>query len=110
MEILLGHRNKFTTSDVVVVPHHGSRTSSRMALVDATRPDIAIVAAGYGNRWGFPKEEVVGRWESVGAEVVNTATSGAISQQMCARGGAGPAIEERRRARPYWREVARERP
>ena len=37
VEILLGHRNKFTTSDVVVVPHHGSRTSSRMALVDATR-------------------------------------------------------------------------
>jgi competence protein ComEC len=110
VEILLAHRNRFRSSDVVVVPHHGSRTSSRMALVDATRPDVAIVAAGYGNRWGFPKEDVVSRWESVGAEVVNTATSGAVSQRMCARGGAGPVMRERRRAPRYWRDVAPERP
>src|SRR5690606_15201082 len=39
--------------DIVTVPHHGSRTSSGDAFVNALRPSVAIVSAGYGNRWGF---------------------------------------------------------
>ena len=104
VEILLAHRERFSKSDVVVVPHHGSRTSSRQALVDAARPDLAIVAAGYGNRWGFPKEDIVRRWEAAGAEVVNTAMAGAVSQQVCAAEGGGPVARERIRAVRYWRE------
>ena len=108
VEILLAHRKKFSASNVVVVPHHGSRTSSRMALVEATRPETAIVAAGYGNRWGFPKEDVLDRWKSVGANVENTATSGAISQQICADDGVGPIARERHRTLRYWQDGFRE--
>jgi competence protein ComEC len=105
VEILLGYREKFSESEVVVVPHHGSRTSSRATLVDPTRPSLAIVAAGYGNRWGFPKRDVVNRWEAAGAAVVNTATSGAVSQQICAGRDSGPVFRERIRAPRYWRDV-----
>jgi len=105
VEILLGYREKFSESEVVVVPHHGSRTSSRATLVDPTRPSLAIVAAGYGNRWGFPKRDVVNRWEAAGATVVNTATSGAVSQQICAGRDSGPVFRERIRAPRYWRDV-----
>jgi competence protein ComEC len=64
--------------DVLIVPHHGSRTSSTPALVAATRPRWALVAAGYRNRWGFPKPDVVKRWREAGAEVLVGSTTGAI--------------------------------
>ena len=49
-------------SDVVVVPHHGSGTSSSLPLVTAIAPDYAVVSAGHRNHWGFPKPQVVERW------------------------------------------------
>lgn len=69
--------------DAVVVPHHGSGTSSSPPFVRTLSPSVAIVAAGFGNRWGFPKQDVVERWKAAGAEVLVTATSGAISVGMC---------------------------
>jgi competence protein ComEC len=82
-------------ADVVVVPHHGSRTSSTAAFVRSLSPSLAIVSAGFENRWGFPKAEVVARWESSGAKVLNTATSGAIAIRMCTRSGIVSVTEHR---------------
>ncbi len=65
-------------ADIVVVPHHGSRTSSSAAFVAATRPRWAVVSAGHRNRWGFPASAIVERWRASGAEVVLTSHSGAI--------------------------------
>jgi len=64
--------------DVLTVPHHGSRTSSTQSFVDATQPRWALVPSGHRNRWGFPKPDVVARWEDAGASVVVGPTSGAI--------------------------------
>jgi len=43
-------------ADIVIVPHHGSRTSSSPDLVAATSPRYALISAGFGNRFGFPKQ------------------------------------------------------
>ena len=91
--------------DIVTVPHHGSRTSSGDAFVNALRPSVAIVSAGYGNRWGFPKEDVVMRWQEAGARVLNTAVSGAIHYRVCAEGGVQLQSEQRSRSRRYWHEA-----
>jgi len=88
--------------DIVVVPHHGSRTSSTQVLTQASRPNFAIVSAGYGNRWGFPKQDVLDRWHAVGASTLNTATSGAI--EITVRGDGVKATEYRQTHRAYWRE------
>jgi competence protein ComEC len=64
--------------DLLTVPHHGSRTSSTYDFVAATRPRWALVPSGHRNRWGFPKPDVVERWEDVGAEVIVGSASGAI--------------------------------
>lgn len=69
-------------SDVLLVPHHGSRTSSTPAFVAATRPRWALVPAGHRNRWGFPKADVVERWEAAGAQVLVGSTSGAIQFEL----------------------------
>ena len=91
--------------DIVVVPHHGSRTSSGRAFVEALRPSVAIVSAGHDNRWGFPKDDVVARWQEAGARVMNTAASGAIHYRVCAEGGVQLKSEQRSRGRRYWHDT-----
>ncbi len=87
---------------VVVIPHHGSLTSSSPAFVNRLRPSLAITSAGYGNRWGFPKERVIQRWKGVGASVLDTATSGAVSVRVCAANGVTRLREERREQQRFW--------
>jgi competence protein ComEC len=66
-------------SDVVKVAHHGSATSSSQVLVDATRPQWAVMSLGRGNRFGFPAPAVVARWTAAGAAVLRTDEAGAIT-------------------------------
>lgn len=68
--------------DVLLVPHHGSRTSSTAALVAATRPGWALVPSGHRNRWGFPKPDVVARWRAVGSDVLTGSATGAIEFEL----------------------------
>lgn len=89
--------------DAVVVPHHGSLTSSSVAFVDAVAPEIAVVSSGFNNRWGFPKPEVVARWSAAGASVLNTASSGAVSFRLCRHSGLAPPRLDRHERRRFWR-------
>jgi competence protein ComEC len=88
-------------TSVVAVPHHGSRTSSTAPFVAATRPELALVSAGYRNRWGLPRREVAERWRAAGARVLSTADSGAIEITFA---GAHPPLarEYRQTRRHYW--------
>ncbi len=95
-------QNSLRRSHLVVVPHHGSRTSSTVNFVATLDADLAVVSAGYGNRWGFPKPDVVRRWHGQGAKMMSTALSGAISQRLCVSRGVHPAIEQRHAYRRYW--------
>jgi competence protein ComEC len=88
--------------NIVIVPHHGSRTSSSPEFVNALRAELAIVSAGFGNRWGFPKADVVRRWEHAGARLLETATSGAIGQRVCIDSGIKRLRRERQESRKYW--------
>lgn len=88
-------------ADFVVLPHHGSRSSSSAALVSATRAHTVLVSAGYLNRYGFPAEEVVSRWREAGARVLGTAASGALLIEVPAAGQ--PHVTRYRQvARRYW--------
>jgi len=91
-------------ADAVVIPHHGSRTSSTAPFVSALTPDLAIVSAGFGNRWGFPKEEVVARWVGIGARVLETSSSGAIGIRLCEGSGMEQVTEYRYERRRIWHE------
>jgi competence protein ComEC len=102
VETLLAHRGELRAADVVFVPHHGSRTSSTEALIRTTSPALAIVSAGFRNRWGQPAPDVTARWERAGATVLNTADTGAISQRVCADTGPQPPRLARRVNRRVW--------
>jgi len=87
-------------SDVVVVPHHGSRTSSTAAFVAATRPRWAIFPVGYLNRFRHPNGEVWARWSAAGAGLLRTDAGGAILFTLGAA-DVQPATA-RDRAPRYW--------
>jgi competence protein ComEC len=64
---------------ILKVAHHGSRTSTSQALLDAWRPDIAVISCGRGNRFGHPAIEVLRRLEASGATVFRTDRDGQIT-------------------------------
>jgi competence protein ComEC len=88
-------------ADVLVIPHHGSRTSSSDAFVDQVNPDIAIATVGYRNRFGHPKEDVLDRYRALGSRIFRTDRDGAL---LLFFPGDGRVSIERYRAfyRRYW--------
>ena len=92
-------------ADLVLVPHHGSLTSSSTSFIHALASRWAVVSAGAENRFGLPRTEVLDRYSRAGSTVLNTANAGAIAFRLDASGTR--LVSERRRDRPrYWREPA----
>ncbi|MEH6457919.1 MAG: DNA internalization-related competence protein ComEC/Rec2 [Cocleimonas sp.] len=75
--LLKSNPNKLKT-DVLSVPHHGSKTSSTYAFIKQVSPKIGLISAGYRSRFGHPKPEVVSRYEQSGVELLDTVNYGAI--------------------------------
>ncbi|MBI3481209.1 MAG: DNA internalization-related competence protein ComEC/Rec2 [Nitrosomonadales bacterium] len=67
---------------LLVVPHHGSKTSSMDEFVAAIQPRYAVFTVGYLNRFGHPKQEVVQRYAHIGAELLRSDHDGAILVEM----------------------------
>jgi competence protein ComEC len=64
-------------ADWLLVPHHGSATSSTQEFLDAVQPNVAVVQAGYRNRFGHPRPDVMQRYNDLGVLVVQTPRCGA---------------------------------
>lgn len=64
---------------IMLAPHHGSRTSSHLHFVEAVNPQHVIISSGFLNRWQFPHAEPVAHYRQVGADISNTAELGSIS-------------------------------
>lgn len=105
-EGLLVEQGRLVTADVVSVPHHGSLTSSTPAFVAGVAADLAVVSAGYDNRWGMPDERISERWRAAGTDLLNTAVSGAIRVRLCADSGELPVEAFRRRRSALWHPLA----
>jgi competence protein ComEC len=65
--------------DVVKVAHHGSRTSSTGAFIQATLPAYAVISVGLTSIFGHPHAEVLERWRASGAEILTTGKRGTIT-------------------------------
>lgn len=87
-------------SDVLLVPHHGSRTSSSADFLDAVQARIALVQAGYRNRFGHPASDVVARYRERGVLLVDSLHCGAWQWSP---GGAAAGLCEREADPRYWR-------
>ncbi|WP_235537968.1 DNA internalization-related competence protein ComEC/Rec2 [Pelomonas sp. Root1217] len=68
-------------ADVLLVPHHGSKTSSSAELLAAVRPSVGVVQAGYRSRFGHPAPPVLARYQAAGIAVVASPACGAWQWQ-----------------------------
>ena len=86
-------------ADVLLVPHHGSKTSSSGEFLDAVQPRVALVQAAYRSRFGHPAAEVMQRYQQRGIAVWDSARCGAATWQS-----SQPAqvLCERQQQRRYW--------
>ncbi len=66
-------------TDVVKVPHHGSRTSSTEQFIAVAQPALAVISVGRHSIFGHPHREVVERWRARGAQVITTGEKGTIT-------------------------------
>ena len=78
-EHILLSANGTLASEIVKVPHHGSRTSSSEAFVTAVAPRVAVASLGYHNRFAFPAAEVVQRYAEQGSQFLRTDQVGAVT-------------------------------
>ena len=100
IERLVEKRLDAPAVDLLLVPHHGSLTSSSVRFVAATRPRFAVVTAGFRNRFGHPHPLVLERYRDVGAHIVSTAAAGAVRWSSARPGAIGV---QRGVQSPYWR-------
>ncbi|WP_185738389.1 DNA internalization-related competence protein ComEC/Rec2 [Variovorax beijingensis] len=98
-EAALVSRTADLRADVLLAPHHGSKTSSSVLFLEAVRPRIALVQAGYRNRFGHPAPEVAERYAAHGVKLVESVPCGAALWRS--REPAEVGCERERNAR-YW--------
>ncbi len=98
-QLLKEHADKLPAA-MLIVQHHGSKSSSTDAFVTAVKPGYAVFTVGYLNRFGHPKQEVLQRYADSGAELLRSDQDGAILVEMNAD---GLKIERYRKThKHYW--------
>jgi competence protein ComEC len=100
--LLKEHADKLPAA-LLVVPHHGSLTSSTDEFIAAVHPGFAVFTVGYRNRFGHPKQKVVQRYALSGATLLRSDQDGAIMAEMNAQ---GLQVESYRKThRRYWTHI-----
>ncbi len=69
-------------SDILIAPHHGSKTSSTLAFLQNVSPKEILIPTGYRNRFSFPHLEVIDRYENIKSNWKSTSNEGAITVKM----------------------------
>ncbi|MEM7294106.1 MAG: ComEC/Rec2 family competence protein, partial [Pseudomonadota bacterium] len=93
-------------ADVLLAPHHGSKTSSTPKFVDAVAPEHVVFATGYRNRFGFPHRDVVQRYRELGAQLWQTDRDGAVVFEWSDRDSEWRAYSFRNTERRFWHHKA----
>ncbi len=83
LRLLQLHADKLQAS-LLLVPHHGSSTSSQTEFVRAVRPQYAIFTVGYRNSFGHPRAEVTQRYRAIGSSLFRSDEDGAVLADISA--------------------------
>jgi len=99
--LLITLKNKLAT-EVITVPHHGSKTSSSLRFIQKVSPKLALITAGFRSRFGHPKAEVVKRYQDEGIILMDTVRDGAIRVDFPANDSSIKTSAYRKHARGFW--------
>lgn len=79
---LMAHYPEQIPSEVLLIPHHGSKTSSSKAFLEAVKPKLALASMGFDNRFHFPHKEVMARYSELGIPVLSTKDDGMLTIEI----------------------------
>lgn len=81
-EYLMMHYPKILPARFLLVPHHGSKTSSSRTFVHRVAPDYAVISSGFDNRYHFPHKQTLETYQSLHIPLLNTADYGMVRIQI----------------------------
>jgi len=76
--VLVSTKQNALKSDVLLSPHHGSKSSSTREFLSMVKPGICVISSGQGNFFGFPHEQTLKRLEEIGCRAIRIDQSGAV--------------------------------
>jgi competence protein ComEC len=77
-QMLVSRSGTKLKSDILLAPHHGSRSSNSTAFLEAVNPKVCIISSGKGNPFGFPSQEILGRLRGQGCSILRVDEIGAV--------------------------------
>lgn len=99
---LVAYQRQHLPTTVLVAPHHGSRSSSTAAFINAVQPLYVLFPVGYRNRHGHPRPEIVARYRDHGAVLYDSVTHGALTFRFDGAGQVQSVERYRLAAGRYW--------
>jgi len=92
----------YLSSQIMVAPHHGSKTSSSYRFIDLVNPETVVFSAGYRNRYGFPHATISQRYHQQGVKRVDTIHQGAVTFLVDIDSGQIKQSSYRQDHKHYW--------
>ncbi|WOH38787.1 DNA internalization-related competence protein ComEC/Rec2 [Thalassotalea fonticola] len=86
VELQLLHSKSISKVDVLLAPHHGSKSSSSFSFLQFVQPKYVVYSSGFLNRWNMPVPQVVGRYQQMGAIELNTSKAGMVQFNFTKQG------------------------
>jgi len=77
-EMVVLNAGNLLKSDILLAPHHGSKSSCSKHFLEMVRPGISVISSGSGNHFGFPHPETLHRLEETGCRIIRTDRVGAV--------------------------------
>ena len=99
---LLKHHKQKLRSTYLVVPHHGSKTSSSQGFLNAVQPTTALFPVGYRNRYRMPHSSVIKRYQQMGIKMYATSSGGSLSFKIGQKSTSKIVKEHRKEKLKYW--------
>lgn len=107
---LIEFEKKNLKANIIVVPHHGSKTSGLHNFLEEINPTYALFPLGYRNRYHFPHKSIVEKYELLGATQLYTARTGAITFKVSAQNPLESPSLYRNDHQHYWNHVFPQNP
>ncbi|WP_141706014.1 DNA internalization-related competence protein ComEC/Rec2 [Vibrio rumoiensis] len=105
-EVLIARQYPNLSAQAMLVPHHGSRTSSLISFIETVKPELAIASVAKNNQWHLPSQDVVERYRKKGISWLETGDTGQITISIYDKEW---SVDQKRsnQYQPWYRQIVR---
>lgn len=97
---LIDHYADYLQADILIAPHHGSKSSSSRGFLEQVAPQAILISAGYRNKYRHPNRDVLAAYKKLHVQYLNTANEGAL--ELLFQENEAEIISYRQQQSRYW--------